>query len=527
MEPTNESFLIEVHDDGVYMKLLPQEEGRMQPEAGRILDCLEAKRIVGYDRAAVEDAVRRRETSPVRVAGPQEVRPEPEISVIVSRDRMEAFLQVDLPDGAVSPDADTVWGKIRQAGVVAGVIPESAAASLRQPGLRVVCARGIPPENGADARIESRVDLSQRGKPAETADGGVNFKDLGLYINVEKGQVLAVKIPATPGTPGTDVCGNALPPRPGRDQAFHFGANIHVEDDSRLVASAGGNLGMLGDKMSISPVLQIRSDIDLSTGNIDFAGDVVIQGSVQEGFTVHAGGNVDISGMVSGGSVKGANITVRQGIIGLNRTEISASGSIAAKFVENARVTADQDILITDVVLHSHLSSGRRIRVEGRRGQIVGGVAAAAEEITAKSAGSTSSIPTELQVGVNPKLRAEYLSLRKDLRTAESSLDQIQKGLFTLKSLDPAQMTPEKKELQLKITRAQFTTMGQVDAMKKRMAVLETAFDELRGGQIKISDYVYPGVKIVVGALVKPVQQEHRFVVFFAEAGEIKFRPYK
>ena len=157
----------------------------------------------------------------------------------------------------------------------------------------------------------------------------------------------------------------------------------------------------------------------------------------------------------------------------------------------------------------------------------VGGVLSAGDEIIAKSAGSTSTTPTDLQAGVNPKLREEYMGLRKDLKVTETSLDQLQKGLFTLRSMDQNQMPPEKKELLLKITRAQFTTMGQVETMRKRLCELEAAYEELKNGQIKISDYVYPGVKITIGSLVKPIQEELRFVVFYAEAGEIKFRPFK
>ncbi len=69
--------------------------------------------------------------------------------------------------------------------------------------------------------------------------------------------------------------------------------------------------------------------------------------------------------------------------------------------------------------------------------------------------------------------------------------------------------------------------MNQVETMRKRMGELEDILDNMKAGQIRISDYVYPGVKIVLGALIKPIQDMLRFVVFYAEAGEIKFRPLK
>lgn len=522
-----ERFSIQVRDDGVFLIVLPAVTGELPLEIGTVLDFLAVEKIAEYNRMAVEGAIRAMSGVPEKIAEPQKKPPVAEISVLVSRDRMEAFLQIDMLPGAVLPETEVVLERLAKAGVTSGILSDAVGMAMRQPNLRVLCARGKIPENGSDAKVEYRVDLANRGKPVENAEGGVDFKNIGLYINVEKGQVLAVKTPATTGVAGTDVCGNNIPARAGKDILLHPGSNVQIIDGTQMVSVTGGNLMIIGGKMSVSPILSIKGDVDLSTGNIDFAGDVVIQGSVQEGFFVKAGGNVEIAGMICGGNVQGYNVTVRQGILGLNRGVITAFGSVSAKFIENAKVSAEQDIIVTDVVLHSQLSAAKKVKVEGRRGQIVGGITTAGDEIIVKSGGSASAIPTELQAGVNPKLRDAYLTTRKELKTAETSLDQLQKGLFTLRAIDQSQLSPEKKDLLLKITRAQFTTMGQVDSLQKKMAELEIAYDELRDGQIKISDYVFPGVKIVIGPLVKPLQEEYRFVVFYADAGEIKFRPLK
>ena len=527
MEPMNGTFTIQVRDDGVFLTVAPMEDSGQTPEVGEVLDALAERGVTNFERRTVEGVLRQREGIPVKIAEIIKNKGKADINIMVSRDRMEAFLQIELPEGAARPDLDTVMAKLKEVGVKHGILPETVSLAVRQPGLRVLCAKGTPAESGVDAKIEVLVDQSQKGRPAELEDGSVDFKNISRYTDVEKGQVIAQKTPATSGIPGSDVLGNPVPPRPGKDVPLQPGANLQVVDGVRLVAATGGNLVTNNGKMSISPVLQIASDVDLSTGNIEFSGDVVIRGSVQEGFSVKAGGNVDIAGVVSGGSVEGINVTVRLGILGLNRGIIKATGNVVAKFIENAVVEANQDILVNDVVLHSHLSAGQKIRVEGKRGQIVGGVAAAGDEIVAKSAGTTSTIATELQAGVNPKLREEFFNLRKEIKPMEESLDQLQKGLFTLRSIDQNLLPPAKKEMLLKLTRAQFNTMGQVDTMRKRLCELETACDELKGGQVRISDYVYPGVKIVIGALVKPIQETARYVTFYADAGEIRFRPFK
>ena len=109
----------------------------------------------------------------------------------------------------------------------------------------------------------------------------------------------------------------------------------------------------------------------------------------------------------------------------------------------------------------------------------------------------------------------------------EESLNQLQKGLFTLRSLDQNLLSPEKKEMLMKLTRAQFVSMGQVEATRKRLCELEAGLEELKGGQIRIADYVFPGVKLVIGPLVKPIQDIARYVTYYSEAGEIKLRPFK
>ena len=527
METVNGDFTIQVRDDGVFLVVTPPDAEGKPIEVGQVLDALAERKLTDYDRAVVEDIVRQKSGVPAKIAEKSNSKIKADISVVVSRDRMEAFLQIDLPEGAAKPDMDTVINKMHEVGVTYGILSESVSLALRQPGLRVLCARGTPAENGTDAKIQALLDLSNQGKPAELADGSVDFKNISMYTDVAKGQAVAEKIPATPGIPGSDVLGNPVPPRPGKDLMFQHGANLQVEENIKLVAMVGGNLVIQGNKMSVSPILQIKSDVDLATGNIDFSGDVAIQGSVQEGFSVKAGGNIDIAGIVSGGSVSGHNVNVRLGILGLNKGVIKATGNVIAKFIENATVEADQDILVNDVVLHSHLSAGGKIRVEGKRGQIVGGVAAAGDEIVAKSAGTASTIDTELQAGVNPKLREEYFRLRKEIKPMEESLDQLQKGLVKLRSIDQNLLSPEKKEMMLKLTRAQFSAMGQVETSRKRLCELEAACEELRGGQVRIADYVYPGVKIVIGSLVKPIQEITRYVTYYADGGDIKIRPFK
>jgi uncharacterized protein (DUF342 family) len=57
--------------------------------------------------------------------------------------------------------------------------------------------------------------------------------------------------------------------------------------------------------------------------------------------------------------------------------------------------------------------------------------------------------------------------------------------------------------------------------------LLRVSFEEMRAGRIKVSDIIYPGVKVVVGTLVKPIRDTLKFVSLYAEDGEIKIGGFK
>ena len=134
---------------------------------------------------------------------------------------------------------------------------------------------------------------------------------------------------------------------------------------------------------------------------------------------------------------------------------------------------------------------------------------------------------TEVEVGVNPMLREEHQALKRDLRKQELSLDQTQKALALLRSRDLNSLPPEKRDIMLKMTKAQFQLAGQVESMRARMAEIELSLEEMRNGRVRVMDTVYPGVKIVLGNLVKFIREPEKFVSYYAEDGDIHKGAYK
>lgn len=520
-------FSISAEEDGFFLTVYPPQGTGEPVKIPQIIEALAERGIDKPDNVLLVRAVKEALGTPIKVAE-KLPEPEPDIQVQISRDRMEATLQVILPKGCRPVSIEEVMDRIKSTGIIYGIDHSAVETAIEKPGSTVVCAQGLRQVDGVNASIKYHVDLENKGRPVALEDGRVDYKNLNMFTIVHADELLAEKIPATPGTAGMDILGNEVVPKPGRDIVLPKGKNVYVDEGLKyLYASLAGQLVMINNKLNVIPLIEIKGDVDLSTGNIDFVGSVVVRGSVQTGFTVKAEGDVEIAGSVSGGIVEGKNVTVRMGIQGMNRGHIKATENVVAKYIENATVYAGKDVIVSDVVLHSKINAAKKVIVEGRRGLIVGGRISAGEEIRAKSIGTNSATNTEIEVGVNPRLREEYQELRKEVKKVEQNLDQTRKALTVLKAMNPSTMPPEKHEMLLKLTKAQFHLIGQIETMRNRLAEIEIALEEMRYGHVKVADTAFPGVKLVIGTLVKPLRDPVKFAKFYAEDGEIKTSSYK
>ena len=67
---------------------------------------------------------------------------------------------------------------------------------------------------------------------------------------------------------------------------FRFGRNLVISEDGRkLISQVNGHVILENDKVVVSNVLELV-DIDNSTGDIEYNGDVTIKGNILAGFSV-------------------------------------------------------------------------------------------------------------------------------------------------------------------------------------------------------------------------------------------------
>ena len=540
-------YLFEFKPDGVFFTVYPTEDSEMLFELSDMRQILKEYGVIDYDMGELARAVRAADGKPCKLAThfeasvsppskrPEEVAPEEVVDtrevmsyqLEVSKDRMTVTMKINRQPGQRPPAKEEILKDLAGRRITFGIDEEAIEHGLEH-GAQTVIARGKPPEAGKDAKIVRKFNAEMKGKIAEDKYGRVDYKNLNLFLLARKGDVLAERVPHTMGVEGTNVFGDTIKPKPGKPKPVPAGKNTEIQDENFVVATIDGQIVEANNKFSVDPRLEIKGDIGVGTGNIDFVGAVDISGSVQQGFKVKATGTVSINGAVNGGVVEGYNVVIKGGIIGAGpgKGVVVAQEDVQAAFVENGTIEAGGEIQIADVALHSDLRAGIRIVVEGKRGLVTGGYLAAGEEIRAKVIGNPALVAARLVVGVNPSLQKRYQAACKEYSESKKKLHQLTQALNTLGKIDVSMLPPQRAEQIAQLTRSQFPLAGQVERSERLIKELEEQIAQMKNGRICVSDRVYPGQKLIVNSVVKHIQTEEQHCIFQVEDDEVKVGPY-
>jgi len=388
-----------------------------------------------------------------------------------------------------------------------------------------VLAKGKQPRQGKDAQIIYHFRTDRGAKPKLLEDGSVDFHELDLIARVEKDQLLATLKPPEPGEPGRDVFGEIIPPRQVKNKVLQKGRNqILSEDGLSLYSEVSGHATIEGGQIFVADIYHVPANVDNSTGDIRYDGSVEIDGNVLSGFSVTASGDVMINGVVEGAQISaGGQIILKRGIQGMGKGVLTAGSNIIAKFIENCEVKAG-GFLSTDAILHSNVTAKGDITVDGKRGFVTGGSIRSGNVIRVKTAGSTMSAKTTLEVGMDPELMDEYRQIEKNLEEREKEKKESMQILALYKKrLNQNEMLSPEKMRQARIASlAHQKASEECERLLARQQELEEMIAGFQSGRIKVYETAYPGVKIVISNAVYYIRNEIRYSQFVKEGADIK-----
>ncbi|MDB5084066.1 MAG: hypothetical protein JWN30_952 [Bacilli bacterium] len=422
---------------------------------------------------------------------------------------------------------------LAKAGVVFGIDLVLATQVVLDPvsfvGVRQFIAQGIAPIDGENARVTILAAAdSHEFVPKLLEDGRVDFFDRGPIQTVRAGQLLATKTPPTEGQSGISVTGGPVPARIGRDVRLPVGSGTQTNDeDTELIAMVDGRMvyTQKDNKLNVFALYELETDVDFSTGNIEFIGSVHIRGNVQTGFKVIAAGEIVIEGYIDAAYLEaGGNVVVRGGIQGRSKGYVRSGGSVTTRFIQNALVETHGDCIVQESIMHSRVTAAGSVAVKGRRAVIVGGVISAGSEVHTRVLGSPMATPTEVEVGVHPELRAELNRLHDQLAELKKGIDKTRKALTLLNNIAGSsnQLSPDKLALHHNLVKTiEHYKIEEIECQGRKEQI-EVQLQDFTHSKVVVQEVAHSGVKLTIGQLSTFLRDDLPRVAFIYDRGEIR-----
>lgn len=435
----------------------------------------------------------------------------------ISSNKLYTWVMVFPPMGAGQElTREMLYQAIKEQGITYGV-NERLADRLAHDDHRYfnlfLIAKGKPAFDGKNGNIVDYFPRVVERVLAVDEYDQVDYTALNLIHNVKEGQEICRLIRPTEGEPGRTVLDQEIPAKSGKSVSLPKGRNTEIsEDGDALVALSAGHVEFTGRSFQVKPVLDVPGNVDFSTGNIKFLGDVNIKGDVLTGFTVRAMGSIWVGGVIEAGSTveAGGDLTVVKGILGDGTTTVRAQRCVFSKYIENATIYVREN-LQTDAIINGGIYCDGEVLVRSGRGVIMGGRIWAAKKISASTVGSKSERRTSIVLGGLPCTSFEREQVRRELKELEIEQERLE--------CQPD--GPTKASLLSKVRMKLSTTELRLQQLEEELQdVKPTLGSKDNEGRLECS-VAYAGTELRFGEEMLRLQREERQCIAKMICGEI------
>jgi len=443
-------------------------------------------------------------------------------NVKISEDGMSAMVYLTPPMDGEKYTKEDIADFLRKNGVSYGIISNNIE-SLIEAGTYyydIEVAKGTEPVDGTDGYYDFYFSGNEKRKPVIRSDGSVDYQSMNVIQNVRKGDKLAFYHNAIPCVHGKDVRGKEFRAKPGRELPALRGAGFEVSYDGlTYTALNDGKVEYDEYKLYVRDVYELKGDLDLVTGKIDFRGDVIIHGNVLTGTSIRASKSITVEGSVEAATlIAEGDIILKKGVHGGKKAKISAGKTVYANFIEFSQVEAKENVE-ANIIFNSVVTAGRDIVISGKKGAIVGGLAKANGRIKATFLGNQVGVKTMAKVGAGPELERRFHLLNMK---ASSSKDSIAKTLVEVQRMRANVAMDEYNKTKLSI-------LSQLNRRKEREErLLEHIEKELleigdimalaRDAKISIENTAYKLSNIMVDDKEKTLNEDMKNVEFYRKS---------
>lgn len=441
-----------------------------------------------------------------------------DFEVAISLDSLIAYLELKPNTPGKMYTSEEVHNVLVKEGIAHGVLSEQidhvvdSFNNLGQVLEPVIIAKGTPAIPGKHARVDLNFTIAVKADLKEDEDGNIDYRELGLVNNVEKGQLLARKTPSVEGITGLDIYGETVQPPHIRDDNFVSGKNTTVSEDKLECYSAIDGQVILKKKMiHVSPIFTVAHDVDFRTGNISFNGSIIINGNVLSGFTVKAREDITVMGVVEAATlIAGGNIFVKTGFKGGDKGLMKAKGKITTKFVETGSIECYGNLLVETSIINANIICYADVQVTRNKGLIVGGDVKCVGDIYCNELGSKLGVTSHVTLGDKFIIRQRMEETQEEITNFQKRYAKIKSSLIPvqsmLKSLDS--FPPDKKSQFEAILKQQELLKAQIEQLESKKKKLMTLYNVVCKSKLHVKAYTYPNSSITIGTSKRTINSQ-------------------
>ena len=457
------------------------------------------------------------------------------ITHLISANKLKAYIRIELLDKSAEVEipCDEIFEYLKEHNIIYGILENDIIEFCKDKeySKELIAASGKEPVNGKDAEIVYNFNISDEKKFAEDADGTIDFRNLNNVTNVKKDTVLCYIVPASKGEDGIDVYGAPVSYKKGRDVSFNYGKNTYISEDGlQLSASIDGCVEFKNQKVYVEDVYKVNN-VDISTGNINFIGNVVINGDVKEGFSVTAKGDIKIRGMVEGAFIKSdGDVVIGKGMNGMSKGSIYAKGNITSKYIENASIESEKNIY-AEALINSEVKAGDSIIIKGSTSTIIGGATTAKNKIYAKTIGNKTYPETNIiidltsyyeeQKHIEKKKRMNRI-LKEELLEKNNKIKEIDEktDLIINSSLD----SKNKNSVQKQLMFTKIKINNEISEIKRQLQE-DIPTDNIADHKIICKGVLYTNTRITIGWFKYRARQDISYSKIYNDGNDIVIIP--
>jgi uncharacterized protein len=403
-------------------------------------------------------------------------------------------------------------------GVIYGIKHEEIVSNLcnNKP---LTVAEGLWPVNGKDSVIT--MYKLKEVKPQLSENGKVDFYELNLINRVEEGEWLGERINPTKGVPGIPVTGKEIPAVPGKVLPLLYDRKTVKEVDEGektvLYALRKGAVHYENGIIGISNHLEILTDVDFKTGNVDFDGYLTVKGSVEDNFMLVATDDIEVLGEYGVGSVKEiisvkGSVYIRGGIAGKSKAIIKSQKNIYTKYVSDATIICEGSVFVGLYCINSNIIA-KEVVLDSPQSQIIGGNISAEIRVASAIIGSPSEKRTCIKICGFEKssLKKMFDELDHELKEKKKALNKLREELTSSEGVRYDILLEKLDKMKVELAKVE-------DERKYMLCKMKTKGE----GAVEVGKRIYPNTMIEIKGERKEFKKELFGTVVYYSEGELK-----